>query len=48
MEFEIIIDNREIKLKDILKNEKGIVFENLDLGDILIKIKGKSQLLIEK
>ena len=48
MEFEIIIDNREIKLKDILKNEKGIVFENLDLGDILIKIKGKSQLLIER
>ena len=66
--IEIIIDNREIKIKEILNNilnnnyniitakeldinnklNSIIKYENLDLGDIVIKYKGDIKYIIER
>lgn len=66
--IEIIIDNREIKIKEILNNilnnnyniitakeldinnklSNIIKYENLDLGDIVIKYKGDIKYIIER
>jgi len=67
-DIEIIIDNREIKIKEILNNilnnnyniitakeldinnklNSIIKYENLDLGDIVIKYKGDIKYIIER
>jgi ERCC4-type nuclease len=67
-DIEIIIDNREIKIKEILNNilnnnyniitakeldinnklSNIIKYENLDLGDIVIKYKGDIKYIIER
>ena len=45
---EIIIDNRETKLKEYFDGKDNITFENLDIGDIIIKKNGEIFLAIER
>ena len=46
--FLILIDNREIKLKNYFKDYSNIEFKNLDLGDIIFKINDEIVLIIER
>lgn len=49
--YSIVIDNRELKLKDYFNkvNENSIFkFENLDIGDIVFKLNGEIVLIIER
>ena len=45
---QIIIDNRETKLKEYFESKENFVFENLDIGDIVIKKNGEIFLAIER
>ena len=45
--MELIIDNRETKIKNIL-NGDNIKYENLDIADIHVKNNGSTVLLIER
>ena len=46
--MQFIIDNREKELKDYFKNNDNIKFENLDIGDIVIKDNDKIIMMIER
>lgn len=46
--MQLIIDNREIKLKEFYKNKEYIKFLNLDIGDILFKYNDQIILIIER
>jgi crossover junction endonuclease MUS81 len=50
MEFskEIIIDNRETKLKEYFNEKENFSFENLDIGDIIVKKNDEIFLAIER
>ena len=47
---EIIIDSRELKLKEIISKDLNlnIEFKNLDLGDIVFKKNDKEILIVER
>jgi crossover junction endonuclease MUS81 len=45
---KLIIDNRETKIKDILKPDENIEYKNLDTGDFVFKIKDEIVLIIER
>jgi len=46
--MEIIIDNRENKLKNHFKNKNYVKFSNLDLGDIIFKFNNEIVLIVER
>jgi len=46
--MEIIIDNRETKIKDFFKNKDYVKTENLDLGDVVFKYNNEVILLVER
>jgi len=48
VKFSILIDNRELKLKNYFKNYSYIEFKNLDIGDIIFKIEDEIVLIIER
>lgn len=45
---EIVVDDREHKLIDLLKNTNEIAIEHLDIGDILFRMGGETVLIIER
>ncbi len=46
--FSILIDNRELKLKNYFKEYNYVEFKNLDIGDIIFKIEDQIVLIIER
>ena len=46
--FSILIDNRELKLKNYFKDYSYVEFKNLDIGDIIFKIDDQIVLIIER
>ena len=46
--MEFIIDNRERDIKDKLNGKEYIKFENLEIGDIIIKYNGEIKIVIER
>ena len=46
--FSILIDNREVKLKNYFKEYSYVEFKNLDIGDIILKIGNQIVLIIER
>ena len=46
--YLILIDNRELKLKNFFKEFKNIKFKNLEIGDIILKLNEKIVLVIER
>jgi len=47
-DYLILIDNRELKLKKYFEKYNNFEFKNLDIGDIIIKIKDEIVLIIER
>ena len=46
--IELLIDNRETKIKEHFKNKDYVTIENLELGDIIFKYNNEIVLIIER
>ena len=46
--IELLIDNREIKIKEHFKNKDYVTIKNLELGDIIFKYNDDDVLIIER